>query len=178
MTELAEPPKKRRSHPLLLAAGFVTLLVTLFLIMPQRARSERTATVDRLLQAAKAGDHEAFNALVSPDAEFWTLSDVIMPLDATTTREMIGNCRELRKFEGLDTVAVQFDCARDAHDRYFLEFTFCGDKVNQASFPEWGRMFPSPIGRDLMERALGLFQDDMGPCAKGLSSRIPESLPR
>lgn len=145
-------PAPRRLRPVLLVMAAVVALVLLLLALPMPVRSERADTVEQLMQAAKADDQVVFNALTVPLPEFYPLFDVTDRLDTRNLREMIGACRVLGMYDGIDTVAVQFDCSRDANGQFFLDFTFEGDKVSAVFFPELGRSVRSPIGRDIEER--------------------------
>lgn len=160
-----DTPPARPARRILLAACAVAAIALLVLLLPLQARSHRTAVVDRLMQAAKAKDEPGFAALVTPRGKLWPLFDVVSPLIAQTTRELIGDCRPIGKEEGIDTVSVEFDCARDANGQFFVDFTFCGEKVHQVRFVELGRWVRSPIGRDLENRALDLVNGDQGLCS-------------
>lgn len=154
----------RRFRPLMLVTAFVLILGLLALALPPQARSPRAAAVERLMQAAKAKDQAALAALVTPNASLWPLFDVVNRLNAPSLSELIGNCRPVRAAEGLDTVSVQFDCARDANGQFYVDFTFCRDKVHRVRFAEFGRWLRSPLGDDLSGRLLGLVHEDEGPC--------------
>lgn len=147
----------RKRGPALAMLMIVLALVAGAVFLPASSgRSKRVTLVERMLAASASGDETAFAATVTPNARLSVYFDVLSnSIDSNEFRQFIGKCKAQRFAEGPDTVAVAFDCPRDAMSRFFVDFTFCGDKVGAVTWPEQGRWRLSPMLGDLWSRIEG-----------------------
>jgi hypothetical protein len=153
--EAAGPSRKRAFHLLLIAAGAVAVILLAIFLAPASRSSTRVQAVEKLIQVSRAGDGTAFAGMVLAGADFMPLFDVVSSLTAESLAEFTQGCR-IRDFaEGLDTVAVKFDCARETGRAVIIDFTFCGARIGSVHHVELGRWTFSPLVDDLIDRAIG-----------------------